>query len=115
MNNEELVELYQQGDKQALDKLIEGNGGIVRKLAIKYNNINDLLEFDDLIQAGYIGLINAANKYDNTLENKANFIMRLSSGWRWKNFDSEVGNVWFFDGNKSTIFYKIDYNNSIIY
>lgn len=74
MKNEELVELYQQGDKQALDKLIEDNGGIVRKLAIKYNNINDLLELDDLIQAGYIGLINAANRYDNTLENKANFI-----------------------------------------
>lgn len=74
MNNEELVELYQQGDKQALDKLIEGNGGIVRKLAIKYNNINELLELDDLIQAGYVGLINAANRYDNTMENKANFI-----------------------------------------
>lgn len=74
MNNEELVELYQQGDKQALDKLIEGNGGIVRKIAIKYNNINDLFELDDIIQAGYIGLINAANRYDNTMENRANFI-----------------------------------------
>lgn len=74
MNNEELVELYQQGDKQALESLIENNGGIIRKIAIKYNNINKLLELDELINSGVIGLINAANKYDNTLENKASFI-----------------------------------------
>jgi RNA polymerase sigma factor (sigma-70 family) len=74
MSNEELALLYQQGDKQALESLIENNGGIVRKISLKYNNINKLLELDDLIQAGTIGLINAANKYDCTLENKANFI-----------------------------------------
>lgn len=74
MDNEELVLLYQQGDSQALESLINNNGGIVRKLAIKYNNLNTLLELDDLIQSGTIGLINAANKYDSTLENKANFI-----------------------------------------
>lgn len=74
MSNEELVELYQQGDKQALESLIENNKGIVRKISLKYNNINKLLELDDLIQYGIIGLINAANKYDGDMENKANFI-----------------------------------------
>lgn len=74
MSNEKLVILYQQGNKQALESLIDGNGGIVRKLAIKYNNINNLLELDDLIQAGYIGLINAANRYDSSMENKAAFV-----------------------------------------
>jgi RNA polymerase sigma factor (sigma-70 family) len=74
VSNEELVLSYQQGDKQALDILIDNNSGIVRKISLKYNNINKLLELDDLIQAGTIGLINAANKYDGDMENKANFI-----------------------------------------
>lgn len=74
MSNEELVLLYQQGDKQALESLIEANEGIVKKLANKFNGINKMVEFDDLVQVGTIGLINAAKKYDNNLENKANFI-----------------------------------------
>jgi len=74
MSNEELVLLYQQGNKKALEKLIEANGGIVRKLANKFNGINKMVEFDDLVQVGTIGLINAASKYNNNLENKAGFI-----------------------------------------
>lgn len=31
-------------------------------------------QLDDLVQAGIIGLINAASKYNNDLENKAVFI-----------------------------------------
>lgn len=74
MTNEELVVLYQSENKQALESLINNNQGIVRKLATKYNGLNKLIEFDDLIQSGTIGLINAANKYDITMENRANFI-----------------------------------------
>lgn len=74
MSNEELVLLYKQGDKKALESLIEANGGIVRKLANKFYGINKMVEFDDLVQAGRIGLIMAANKYDNNLKDKANFI-----------------------------------------
>ncbi|AQS04179.1 sigma-70 family RNA polymerase sigma factor [Clostridium beijerinckii] len=74
MSNEELVLLYQQGNKKALESLIEANEGIVKKLANKLNGINKMVEFDDLVQAGTIGLINAANKYNNELENKASFI-----------------------------------------
>lgn len=74
MSNEELALSYQQGDKQVLASLIESNMGIIKKIAMKYNNVNKLLELDDLIQAGIIGLINAANKYDGDMENKANFI-----------------------------------------
>jgi len=36
--------------------------------------LNKLIKFDDLIQSGTIGLINVANKYDITMENRANFI-----------------------------------------
>lgn len=74
MSNEELVLLYQQGNKQALESLIEANEGIVKKISNKFNGINKMVEFDDLVQVGTIGLINAAKKYDNNLENKANFI-----------------------------------------
>lgn len=74
MTNEELVVLYKEGDKQALESLINNNQGIVRKLATKYSGFNKLIEFDDLIQSGTIGLISAANRYDITMENRANFI-----------------------------------------
>jgi len=74
MRNEELILLYQNGNKKALESLIENNGGIVRKISNKFYDINKMVEFDDLVQAGIIGLINAASKYDNNLENKAGFI-----------------------------------------
>ena len=74
MSNEELVLLYQQGDKKALESLIEVNSGIVKKLANKFYGINKMVEFDDLVQAGTIGLMAAANKYDNDLKDKAGFI-----------------------------------------
>lgn len=74
MSNEELVTLYQSGDKRALESLVENNDGIIRKIAFKYRNINKLLELDDLIQSGYVGLITAANKYEINEERSANFI-----------------------------------------
>ncbi|WP_315074806.1 sigma-70 family RNA polymerase sigma factor [uncultured Clostridium sp.] len=74
MTNEELVISYQEGDKQALESLIKNNEGIVRKLANKYNGLNKLVEFDDLVQSGTIGLIAAAGRYDITMEKRANFI-----------------------------------------
>ena len=44
MSNEELVKLYQSGDKTALEQLIQANTGN------KYNGINIELEFDDLFK-----------------------------------------------------------------
>lgn len=74
MTNEELVLLHQQRDKQALESIINNNQGIVRKIANKFYGINRMVEFDDLLQVGFIGLINAANKYNPNMDNKANFI-----------------------------------------
>ncbi|KFX59287.1 sigma-70 family RNA polymerase sigma factor [Clostridium botulinum] len=74
MTNEELVLLHQQGDKRALESLINNNMGIVIKIASKYNNINSMLELDDLLQVGYIGLITAANKYKFDIEHPTEFI-----------------------------------------
>lgn len=74
MSNEELVQLYQNGDKKALEKLMQANTGIIHKIANKYNGINRELEFDDLFQSGVLGLIAAAKKYKFDIENKAKFI-----------------------------------------
>ena len=72
--NEDLLREYHNGDKKALDKLIENNIGIIKKIAIKYNGINRELELDDLIQEGILGLIAAAKKYKFDIEKKAKFI-----------------------------------------
>ena len=36
MTNEELVVLYQRGDKKALDKLLKNNDGLIYKVASKF-------------------------------------------------------------------------------
>ena len=74
MSNEELVQLYQNGDKKALEELIQANTGIIHKIANKYNGINRELEFNDLFQSGVLGLINAVEKYNCNHEKKAKFI-----------------------------------------
>ncbi|WP_373205844.1 sigma-70 family RNA polymerase sigma factor [Clostridium tertium] len=74
MSNEELVQLYQNGDNKALDELIENNTGMIKKIANKYNGINRELEFDDLFQNGVLGLMAAAKKYKFDIEKKAKFI-----------------------------------------
>lgn len=74
MSNEELVELYHNGDKKALEDLIQANTGIINKIAREYNGINRELDIDDLFQNGVLGLIKAAEKYDFNNKNKAKFI-----------------------------------------
>ena len=75
MTNEELVYLYQQGDKQALETLIKQNEKMVNKLVNRFITLNDKsIDKDDLFQEGCIGLMTAANKYDFENENKAQFI-----------------------------------------
>lgn len=75
MTNEELVQLYQNGDKQALDKLIKQNRGIVNKLVNKfYTEGTNSIDREDLEQEGYMGLIAAASKYKSDIDNPAKFI-----------------------------------------
>ncbi|WP_252234757.1 sigma-70 family RNA polymerase sigma factor [Clostridium sp. ZS1] len=75
MRNEELVLLYQQGDKQVLNSIIENNRRIVFKIANKFyvNNTNSI-DIEDLEQEGYIGLIIAAEKYNSDMDHHALFI-----------------------------------------
>jgi len=73
MTNEELVQIYQSGNKLAIDKLLENNQGIIRKIASKYMRVSSRLEFDDLFNSGVIGLINTAKNYDFNNDKKAKF------------------------------------------
>ncbi|XZK29981.1 sigma-70 family RNA polymerase sigma factor [Clostridium perfringens] len=75
MTNEELVVLYQQGDKRALDELLENNDGLIYKVASKfYSDKTSSIEFDDLLQEGRIGFILACSKYDIEYIKKTKFI-----------------------------------------
>lgn len=74
MTNEELIISYKEGNKKALDELVAANQGIISKIANKYYGINKKLEFEDLTQAGNVGLMKAVNRYDPNLENAAKFI-----------------------------------------
>lgn len=75
MTNEELVQAYQNGDKKALEKLIENNKGMIHLVARKYQGYCiATLDIEDLIQEGYIGLIKAAERYDFNNSKKAIFM-----------------------------------------
>jgi RNA polymerase sigma factor (sigma-70 family) len=75
MTNEDLVLLYQKGDKKALEQLIENNRGIVNKIVNKFNiDKTNSIDREDLEQEGYMGLIAAAERYNFNNDKKANFI-----------------------------------------
>ena len=57
-----LFQKYQSGDKEAKDKLVEGNLKLVLSIIKKYNNGKH--NVDDLFQVGVIGLIKAIDNFD---------------------------------------------------
>jgi len=72
MTNEELIELLQRGQTEeqipGLDlprlqeEIVERNIGLVKSIAVKFLSSGEPL--DDLVQAGYIGLLNAVTNFD---------------------------------------------------
>jgi RNA polymerase sporulation-specific sigma factor len=67
--------------KQERDQFIEDNLPLVNKIACKYVKANTMREFEDLFQIGCIGLIKAADKFDNTLGFKfSTYAYRLIEG-----------------------------------
>lgn len=71
LKNDEMIYLfkaYQNGDKLAKEKLINGNLKLVLSILKKYNNRVD--NMDDLFQVGVIGLIKAIDNFDLSHEVK---------------------------------------------
>lgn len=60
--NLELIESAKQGDKDALDKLIEKNLPLVSSISKKF--LNRGYEYDDIFQIGSMGLVKAVNNFD---------------------------------------------------
>lgn len=60
--NSELVKLSQNGDRNALEKLVLLNGGLIRSIATRF--VGRGTELDDLVQIGTIGFIKAAKSFD---------------------------------------------------
>lgn len=58
----------QTGSKENLNKLVESNLSFVVKIASEYRNLG--LSFEDLLNEGNIGLIEAAQRYDHNRGNK---------------------------------------------
>ena len=71
-SNEELCILAQQGNELALERLCINNKGLVAKCVsqIEKHRRTRSLQFDDLFQAGMIGLISAVAKFDSSLGTK---------------------------------------------
>lgn len=65
MTNEELVRKYQSGNQEALEELIKKNHRLVYSIALKYS-FNGRNEIEDLVQEGFIGLLRAADMYDQS-------------------------------------------------
>lgn len=75
MSNEELILLYQNGNKKALEQLIDNNRGIVNKIVNKFNiDKTNSIDREDLEQEGYMGLIAAAERYNLNNDKRASFI-----------------------------------------
>jgi len=65
---EELEEIISEGD-EARTKLLKGNVGLVKGIAKRYYGMlkRGDMKLDDLIQEGYVGIMEAAERFDHTL------------------------------------------------
>jgi len=64
INNIELIELSKNGDRDALEKLVENNIGLVRSIALRFRDRG--VEYEDLTQIGSIGIIKAIKSFDKS-------------------------------------------------
>ena len=71
LNHEEMVKLfkdYKEGNKEAKEKLVNGNLKLILSILRKYQNKVD--NMDDLFQIGVVGLIKAVENFDLSHEVK---------------------------------------------
>lgn len=67
-DNMQLIKLAKEGDKVALDSLVELNLPLVSSISKKF--LNRGYEYDDIFQIGCIGLVKAVNNFDNSFNVK---------------------------------------------
>ncbi|ARC84518.1 RNA polymerase sigma-F factor [Clostridium argentinense CDC 2741] len=67
-DNMQLIKLAKEGDKIALDNLVEMNLPLVSSLSKKF--LNRGYEYDDIFQIGCIGLVKAINNFDESFNVK---------------------------------------------
>lgn len=58
----ELIKLSKSGDKDATDKLVQGNFPLIKAVVKSYLNKN--IEYDDLYQLGCVGFLKAIKNFD---------------------------------------------------
>lgn len=76
-DNHRLLELAKDGDRDARDKLVTDNMGLVVSVARRY--VGRGQELEDLIQIGLIGLVKAIDRFDMDYEVKNYQRMRFHS------------------------------------
>ncbi len=59
-----LITLAKDGDKGALDRLVNENTGLVRSIALRFTGRG--VDYEDLCQIGHIGMIKAIRNFDIT-------------------------------------------------
>ncbi|HAN20907.1 MAG: hypothetical protein A2Y15_04500 [Clostridiales bacterium GWF2_36_10] len=59
-----LIEKAKNGETEALEKLVTGNMGLVKSIAIRFRDRG--VEFEDLCQIGTIGMIKAIRNFDSS-------------------------------------------------
>jgi RNA polymerase primary sigma factor len=65
---QQLARDIQAGDRDALDQLVKSNLSFVAKVASEYRNLG--IPFEDLLNEGNLGLIEAARRFDPDKDNK---------------------------------------------
>lgn len=62
--NAELIELSKNGDRDAMEELVETNMGLVKNIAARFRGRG--AEYEDLVQIGVIGLMKAVKSFDKS-------------------------------------------------
>ena len=90
-SNEQLCRLIQEGDELAKEELCIKNKRLVYKYAYAYNKFyNHKLEFQDLTQAGFMGLLKAAEMFNF---NKGTRFSTYSTYWIKQHISREIMNT----------------------
>lgn len=64
MDNVELLEQVKKGDKNAFDKLVKSNFGLIKCIANKFGNRG--YEYEELFQVSCMGLVKAINNFNES-------------------------------------------------